>query len=301
MTVKMRSDDTMGEEKHGEHTHGVPMPMSTAWPPVMALGITLIIAGMVTNVAVSVLGLLLTGMGATGWFRQVLPHEGHESIEVTEEDVLVSSGRTLRVPQAVSAGHRQVLPEEPFRIGSGLLGGLAGGAAMTIPATLYGLVKYHSIWYSANLLAAGGFVSWAEASNAFLSQYHLQGLVAAIVIHGMTSLLIGLLYGAALPIFPRFPIVTAGIVVPLFFSAIAYSALGVVSPILNQRVDWLWFVVSQIVFGLVCGFVVNLQEKVRTPQFRNIPLAVRAGIHGDHTRLPASGGRVEKNERDGSQ
>ncbi len=60
---------------------------------------------------------------------------------------------------------------------------------------------------------------------------------------------------------------------------IFHSALGVISPILNQRIDWLWFVVSQIAFGLVAGFVVNLQVKVRTPQFRSLPFAVRAGLH----------------------
>lgn len=58
-----------------------------------------------------------------------------------------------------------------------------------------------------------------------------------------------------------------------------HSALGIISPILNQRINWWWFIVSQIAFGLVAGFVVNLQVKVRTPQFRSLPFAVRAGIH----------------------
>ena len=51
------------------------------------------------------------------------------------------------------------------------------------------------------------------------------------------------------------------------------------SPILNERIDWYWFIPSQIAFGLVCGFVVNLQTKVRTPQFQALPFAVRAGLH----------------------
>jgi flagellar biosynthesis protein FliR len=82
-----------------------------------------------------------------------------------------------------------------------------------------------------------------------------------------------------LPMFPRYPILTAGFMVPLIFSGILYSALGIVSPILNERIDWFWFVMSQITFGLVCGFVVNLQAKVRTPQFRALPFNVRAGLH----------------------
>jgi hypothetical protein len=109
----------------------------------------------------------------------------------------------------------------------------------------------------------------------------LRGLLAALAIHTVTSVLVGLLYGAVLPMFPKLPILTAGILVPLFFTGLLYSALGVISPILNQRIDWFWFVASQIAFGLVCGFVVNLHEKVRTPQFRSLPFALRAGIHGD--------------------
>jgi hypothetical protein len=132
-----------------------------------------------------------------------------------------------------------------------------------------------------NLLAAGGFLDWAGASDAFLGQFHLQGLLAALAIHGVTSLLVGLLYGAMLPMFPKYPVLTAGLIAPLLFTGILHSAIGIVSPILNQRIDWFWFVVSQIAFGLVCGFVVNLHAKVRTPQFQALPFAVRAGIHGD--------------------
>jgi hypothetical protein len=67
----------------------------------------------------------------------------------------------------------------------------------------------------------------------------------------------------------------------MFFSGILYSVIGIVSPILNQRIDWFWFVISQVAFGLVCGYVVNLQTKVRTKQYRELPFAVRAGVHGD--------------------
>ena len=59
------------------------------------------------------------------------------------------------------------------------------------------------------------------------------------------------------------------------------ASLGIVSPILDQRIDWLWFTISQCAFGLVAGFVVNLDVKVRTPQFQALPFAVRAGLHTD--------------------
>jgi hypothetical protein len=46
--------------------------------------------------------------------------------------------------------------------------------------------------------------------------------------------------------------------------------------VLNHRIDWLWFVISQIGFGIVAGIVVSRQERVRTWQY--LPFAVRAGI-----------------------
>jgi hypothetical protein len=81
-----------------------------------------------------------------------------------------------------------MLPVETYKITAGIKGGIAGGVAMSIPAMLYGLIKYHSIWYAINLLAAGGFVSWAGESNAFLAEFHLRGFLAALAIHGVTSL-----------------------------------------------------------------------------------------------------------------
>ena len=262
-------------------TNVIELPSPTAWPLVLALGLALVLAGMVTSGYVSSLGLVLAILGGVGWFRQVLPHEIHDSIPASTEEVPIVTNRTMAARLPVDDMHRKILPIESFQITSGLKGGIAGGIAMTVPAALFSLIRFHSIWYATNLLAAGGFLDWAGASNAFLSEFHLRGLLAAIVIHGVTSLLVGLLYGAVLPMFPRYPILTAGLLVPMFFSAILYSVIGIVSPILNERIDWFWFVVSQIAFGLVCGYVVNRQAKVRTKQFRQLPFAVRAGLHGD--------------------
>ncbi len=45
---------------------------------------------------------------------------------------------------------------------------------------------------------------------------------------------------------------------------------------LNQRIDWLWFVICQVGFGVVAGAVVLRQERVRT--WQHLPFAIRAGI-----------------------
>ena len=271
-------ESTDGLKGH-DHTSTVRLPAPTVWPMVLALGIALIFTGMVTHWVIALLGLLLVLPAIIGWFTEVLPHENHVSVNVQTEIIPVFTSRTTRAHLPHGANHRKVLPIETFSVMAGIKGGIAGGIAMIVPAALYGLIRHHSIWYAVNLLAAGGFVSWAGESNAFLSQFHLEGLLAASAIHGTASVLIGLLYGAMLPMYPRKPILTAGFIAPFLWTGLLYSAIGVISPILDQRIDWAWFVASQIAFGLVAGFVVNLQVKVRTPQFQALPFAVRAGIH----------------------
>ena len=273
-----------GAEHALEHD-GVLLPVPTAWPMVLALGVTLMITGMVTHWVISLLGVVLAVRSTVGWFSQVLPHERHAPVPIEQGELAIYSPRTTHAKLPIDARHRKLIPIETFSITAGIKGGIVGGIAMVVPATIFSLLKYHSLWYAVNLLAAGGFVSWAGQSNAFLAQFHLMGLLAALGIHSLTSVLIGLLYGAMLPMFPRKPILTAGFIAPFLWTSILYTALGVISPILNERIDWLWFVISQIAFGLVCGFVVNLQVKVRTPQFQALPFSVRAGLHGDQPQI----------------
>jgi hypothetical protein len=280
----MRDDLTNENGTQSGTTHsaeGVLLPVPTAWPMVLALGVSLVIAGMVTHWVISALGVILVLRSSVGWFSEVLPHEHHAAVAAIVEVIPITSTRAAREKLPTGEDHRKLLPVETFTIWAGLKGGIAGGIAMVIPATIFSLLRYHSLWYAANLLAAGGFVSWAGASPEFLAQFHPMGLLAALGIHALTSVLVGLLYGAMLPMFPRWPILTAGFIAPFLWTGILHSALGVISPILNERIEWGWFVASQIAFGLVCGFVVNLQVKVRTPQFQALPFAVRAGIHED--------------------
>ncbi len=279
----MQQDNLTHHNTH-DHEHRldtIVLPAPTPWPMVFSLGVSLLIAGMVTHWVISLLGVILSLRSIWGWFFDVFPHEQHISVPIQAGIIEITSTRTTRSQLPVGVDHRMQLPLETFRLSSGVKGGIAGGIAMVIPAALFGLLRFHSIWYPVNLLAAGGFIHWAGESDAFLAQFHLHGLLAAMAIHGLTSVLIGLLYGALLPMFPRKPILTAGFIAPALWTGLLYSALGVISPILNARIDWLWFVISQIAFGLVCGFVVNLQVRVRTPQFRALPFSVRAGIQSD--------------------
>ena len=98
------------------------------------------------------------------------------------------------------------------------------------------------------------------ATTAQIAAFHLSALLIAIPIHLITSLLVGLLYGVTLPMLPRRPILLGGFIAPILWSGLLHSILGIVNPVLNQRIDWLWFVVSQVGFGIVAGIVVSRQS-----------------------------------------
>jgi hypothetical protein len=272
------------ETGHASEADGfVQLPTPTVWPVVLALGISLAITGLVTHWVITLLGICLVLPSVVGWFKQIFPHEAHEAIAVSTEVVTLSSSRVASVHRPVALERREVEPLEGYSVLVGVKGGIAGGIAMTVPAAIFGLLQYHSLWYPINLLAAGGFVNWASESDAFLAQFHWEGFLAGAAIHIFTSLLVGLLYGAMLPMFPKRPILTCGFIAPFLWTGLLYTSLGVLSPILNQRIHWGWFFLSQVAFGLVAGFVVNLQVKVRSAAFRSLPFAVRAGLHTDQS------------------
>jgi len=262
----------------GERTaETVEMPASTAWPIVLAFGITALFGGLVTSVAVSWLGAIVSIAGAVGWFRDVLPYEAHEFVPVVGQEAPVET-RRREVAQVQLAGElkRAWLPLEIHPISSGFKGGLAGSMAMAGLAILYGVLSQGSIWYPINLLAAGFFPTSVSATTAQFDAFHLRAFVIAIPIHLITSVLVGLLYSATLPMLPRRPVLLGGFVAPILWSGLIHSVLGVVNPVLNQRIDWLWYAASQIGFGIVAGIVVSRQTRIRT--WQQLPLSLRMGM-----------------------
>lgn len=267
-------------ELHNDATpkpESVIMPAPTAWPFVFAVGLSLILAGLLTNAWVSLLGALLAIFGAVGWFRQVLPHEHHEDLPVVVEaaPAVVAAPAVARFPIAENVP-RAWLPLKIYPISAGVKGGLAGGVAMALLAMLYGLVFYRSIWYPVNLLAGSLYAAPAIPSMDALMQFHLGWLLFALALHLTMCLLVGLLYGAMLPMLPTRPIVLGGIIAPLLWTGLLYQVLGFVNPLLDEKINWVWFTASQVAFGVVAGLVVVRQNKVWTTE--NLPLAVRAGL-----------------------
>lgn len=264
------------EQQSGVHSETIHLPAPTAWPIILAFGFTLLVAGLVTNPGVSVLGGILTIAGCIGWFRQVLPHEVHEDIPVIVQEIPIHTTRSRVEKLVVSADDRAHLPVETYPVLSGIKGGIAGGIAMIPPALIYGLIAQHSIWYPVNLLGGAGVAHWSNPTTADIASFHWEGLLFATLIHAITCILVGLLYGAMLPMLPRHPILLGGILAPVLWTGLLHSTMGVVNPVLDEHIAWGWFLISQVTFGLVAGFVVARQARIRTAQ--SLPFVLRMGI-----------------------
>lgn len=253
------------------------LPAPTAWPLVLAFGFTLVFAGLVTSESVSFLGGALVIAGAVGWFRNVLPHEAHESVPVIPEEPPIATTRPdVARLEIANQPQRAWLPLEIYPVSAGVKGGLAGSVVMAGLAMLYGLISGNGIWYPVNLLVAGFFPGAVHATTAQIAEFRLSALLIAIPIHLLTSLLVGLLYGVMLPMFPRRPILLGGLIAPIVWSGLLYTTLDIINPVMNQRINWFWFVLSQVGFGIVAGLVVSRQQRIRT--YQGLPFAVRAGI-----------------------
>jgi hypothetical protein len=265
----------------------VELPARTAAPIVLAFGVTLIFAGLATHAIVSGLGIVLAIVGGVGWFKQVFPHPAHERV-VPSGEVFTAHTRRREVEHVhVEAGLvRANLPIQFYPVSAGVRGGVAGGVAMALLAVLYGVISGHGIWYPTNLLAAGFFPS---ASIADASAFHARAFGIALAIHAITSLLVGVLYGAMLPMLPRHPIVLGGLIAPLLWSGLLHSSLGLINPVLAAHIDWWWFVLSQFGFGVVAGLVVSRRERIASAQ--PLPWQMRAGVEetGLYDESPGKG------------
>jgi len=267
------------EEYRSESSNSIEVPAPTPWPFVTSFGLALLFAGLVTSLAVSVVGLVVILFGAVGWFRDVLPVPKEELVAIAPTPALVFVRSTRRVAhlQAGAEGHRVYIPITVHPYSAGLLGGALGGVGMAIIACLYGLIAQGSLWYPVNLLAAAALPSLAEAGPAELKAFHVSGFVIALLIHGIISLLVGLLYAAILPMMPsRFTAFWGSFLAPVLWTALVASTLHLTNPALNAKIAWGWFIASQVAFGLITGFIVAHSKEVETAQ--SWPLAARAGV-----------------------
>jgi hypothetical protein len=263
----MRSHDT------------VEVPASTPWPFVTAFGLALLFAGLVTSLAVSVVGAVVLLWGAVGWFRVVMPVQQEESVKVvrTLSAAVTSSTRRVDHLQPGAGGHRIRIPVQVHPYSAGLLGGAFGGVGMAIIACLYGFLAHGSIWYPVNLLAAAALPSLTDAGPEVLNTFQLPGFIVALLTHVIFSLFVGLMFAAILPMMPsRFTAFWGSFLAPVLWTALIASTLQLINPALNSKIAWGWFIASQIAYGLITGYIVAHSKWVETQQ--DWPLAARAGL-----------------------
>src|SRR5260370_15237959 len=136
--------------------------------------------------------------------------------------------------------HRARLPLEIYPVSAGVKGGLAGSVAMAVLAVLYGIISGHGMWYPINLLSAGFFP--ARATIAQIAAFHWDAFIIAAMVHLICSLLVGLLYGATLPMFPRRPILLGGVIAPILWSSLLHTVLDSLDPVPTPRTSCVPFV-----------------------------------------------------------
>jgi hypothetical protein len=266
----------------------IEVPAPTAWPIALAVGFTLMFAGLLMSASVTVLGAVLALAGCIGWFREVFPRDHEEEVSVVAEDREVATGR--RVVDRLALAPEQVrawLPVHTYPVSAGLKGGWAGSVAMAVLACGYGLMKVGSIWYPINLLAAVVYAQSVKLGPAELYAFHLDSFAIAVGVHALVSTLVGLLYGAMLPMFPRRPIVLGGLIVPVLWSGLLHPTLNLFNPLLASHIDWFWFIASQVAFGVVAGMVVVRESPM--PTLENASFVLRAGVEAPGT-IPPRGG-----------
>ncbi|MGA9924989.1 MAG: hypothetical protein WBQ29_16430, partial [Isosphaeraceae bacterium] len=167
------------------------MPRATAWPIVLALGITLLGAGLATSLALSVVGAVLFVFGLGGWIGQLLPGRGHRHEPLVEPALrpqpVTEGPGTVDHLRPAKAGYRFRLPERVHPISAGVKGGIAGGLVMPIPALAYGLLSGHGLWFPINLLAGIVVPGISGATEAQLEQFYWGALILAMIIHATLS------------------------------------------------------------------------------------------------------------------
>ena len=237
------------------------MPRPTAAPLVLALGLTLLAAGVVLGIGFVAVGAVVVIAGLSIWIGQLLPGRGHVLESLVEParpgPVTGAPGGVERLRPGMP-GYRLRLPQDVHPVSAGLRGGLAGGVAMTIPALLWGLLSGHGLWYPVNLLAGIVLPGVGRVTVPELEQFNATLLTVALVIHVVMSVVIGLIFGVLLPTLPEVPrpIAWGGLLMPILWTGASYVAMQVVNPALPGKVSWPWFLLSQFVFGITMPAVV---------------------------------------------
>src|SRR6185312_10079884 len=103
--------------------NGIELPAPTAWPVVLAGGLTLLGAGYLMHPMLAVVGAAAVLLSCVGWFREVLPVEQEEVVPVVEQQPVGRSPRGAPALQPGANAHRSCLPLEVYPYSAGIKAG----------------------------------------------------------------------------------------------------------------------------------------------------------------------------------
>jgi hypothetical protein len=257
---------TMPQPEDSAGQDAVEIFRPTAAPLVLALGLTLVAAGVILGLAFLVVGAVVIVAALSIWIVHLLPGRGQLREPVAEparpRPAITAAPGTVAQLRPGMPGYRFRLPEAVHPVSAGIRGGIVGGAVMPVPALLWGLFSGHGLWYPVNLLAGmvlPGLDRMPPAElEQFLEQFHASLLGVALAIHIVLSVVIGLIYGVLMPTLPSVPrpIAWGGLFMPILWTGVSYVGMHIVNPALPSKVNWPWFIVSQLVFGVTMPAVV---------------------------------------------
>lgn len=170
-------------------------------------------------------------------------------------------GEALRMEEVGTGWPTEVVP---YRAGA--IGGLAGGGAMVLVALAYGWLSGRGIWFPVNLIGATVVRELQAASPETLMAFHPSALLAGLLIHGFLSITLGILYALILPTLPGSPLGWAVLVGPLLWLAATFVILPIFNPIMARYVDWPFFALAHLAYGLTMGLWVGRTPRTRIPR-----------------------------------
>src|SRR5258706_11018276 len=140
------------EEHRTQISNMIEVPAPTPWPFVTAFGLALLLAGLVTSLAVSVVGFVVILFGAVGWFKAVLPMPKEELVPLVETPTPIFSHSIRRVDhlQPGAESHRVYIPVKVHPYSAGLFGGVIGGVRLGIIPCLVWLFSLRRFWLPTN-------------------------------------------------------------------------------------------------------------------------------------------------------
>jgi hypothetical protein len=192
------------------------------------------------------------------------------------------------VKNSISTRHAD-FSEEPRDLGfpthvypytAGIIGGLVGGVAMTIPALIYGFVSGYGPWYPVNLVAATVLPHMQVMTPQEFAMFDPLYLVVGTAIHLTVAAALGLVFAMLLPTLPGRPEIWALIVGPLLWFGATIIVLPNINPAMSRLLDWYSFGLANLVYGLTMGLWVAHTPKVLAHTAHHLHLQLPSFLRG---------------------